>query len=170
MGLLKDEAIRLLREKWPNASMLAEELFAILNSDLPTGIDGPLTIDNQSPDQPALIIRQFGDSPIDIVVQRPGQPGGLPSEEDQETVSPAEPTTTTTISGGGGAAPGQGVSGTGAVYQVALYEQGLAQDSTRTVTVTQLQIDAGDTIPAGTWVIVFGAGDGTFFMQCPVWL
>ena len=65
--------------------------------------------------------------------------------------------------------PGQVVSGTGATYSVQVYPEGLSNPSV-VVSVAQLQIDAAETIPAGTWTMVTSLSDGTFVMQVPVWL
>lgn len=45
MGIFKDQAIRLLRWPWPTPRQLAQELFAIFDSDDPITIDSPLTIE-----------------------------------------------------------------------------------------------------------------------------
>lgn len=65
--------------------------------------------------------------------------------------------------------PGQISSGTGSTYNVNLFENGSTNASTRTVSVKQLQISGSETIPAGTWVVVYQVGT-EFFMQTPVWL
>lgn len=52
----------MLREDpWKSVNELAEELYAIFNSDLPVTIDGPLTVDNNT-DQPGVVVNQFGGS------------------------------------------------------------------------------------------------------------
>jgi hypothetical protein len=61
------------------------------------------------------------------------------------------------------------VSGSGDTYQVTVYPNGLS-GATETVEVTQLQIDAAETIPAGTWAMVTQLADGAYTMQVPVWL
>lgn len=63
MGILKRQSIRLRRERWENADLLAEEIYAILNSDEPIEIDSPTTITAPSDSNaPALTVRQFGNS------------------------------------------------------------------------------------------------------------
>ncbi len=47
--------------------MLAEELYAILNSDEPTTLSGPVTINNQGSDQPPLQLGNF--STGDVIIQ-----------------------------------------------------------------------------------------------------
>ena len=62
--------------------------------------------------------------------------------------------------------------GSGNSYEVDAYPNGLDADSIH-VTARQLQIDADETIPAGTWVILAKTGDGGtahYYMQVPVWL
>jgi hypothetical protein len=65
--------------------------------------------------------------------------------------------------------PGQISSGSGNTYNVNLFENGSTSASTRTVSVKQLQISGSETIPSGTWVVVYQVGS-EFFMQTPVWL
>jgi hypothetical protein len=66
---------------------------------------------------------------------------------------------------------GQIVSGSGSTYRVKLKSNG------QTVTATQLQIAADETIPAGTWtpVITISTQNGTstvqtYYIQVPVWM
>jgi hypothetical protein len=184
VGFLKDQAIRLLRESWSRPKELAEELFAIFDSDTPFTIDGPLTINNTSPTEPAIRIRQFGDSPINIVIQRPEVPGAFPGGPDpvddpvEEEVAPdsgsAPGGQQDEEESGGSSGPGgiYGVvqSGSGSSYQVLIYEDGPSAAATRTVTVTQVQIDASAEIPADSGVVVFEQPAGTYWMQAPVWM
>lgn len=75
MGLLQNQAIRLLREDWPDATELAEELFAIFNADDPVET-GPLsTTIPQDSTQPAQVINNY--SPGSTLFQIKG-PGGAP--------------------------------------------------------------------------------------------
>jgi hypothetical protein len=64
--------------------------------------------------------------------------------------------------GGGGGFYGEVVSGSGSTYTVDVEGVG-------NVTVTQLQIDGDETIPAGTMALVVQVGEN-YFMQVPVWL
>lgn len=73
MGLLKDQAVRLLRNAWRTPQALAEELWSILNSDTGTVIDGPVTINNRS-DQSPLTINQFGGGDLGITIVRRQDP------------------------------------------------------------------------------------------------
>lgn len=83
-------------------------------------------------------------------------------------LQPVDQTTGQAQAAGGGV-PGKILSGSGSSYTVELYANGPSKASTKEVTVTQLQIDSGETIPAGTWTFVSQIGDG-HFMQVPVWL
>ncbi len=57
-----DQAVRLLREKWANPVMLAEEVFAILQQKIPQNSNGPININLlYGSDQTAVTIRQNGD-------------------------------------------------------------------------------------------------------------
>lgn len=78
---------------------------------------------------------------------------------------------------GGGGVPGKVLSGgPGDTYQVEIYPGGLSvlnQDGSiqgaTVVTAKQLQIDSGETIPAGTFALITKAG-GVYYMQVPVWV
>jgi hypothetical protein len=59
MSFLADQAIRLLRTKWASPMALAEEIYAIFNSDTGTTINGPVTINNPT-NQPAITINNGG--------------------------------------------------------------------------------------------------------------
>jgi hypothetical protein len=61
-------------------------------------------------------------------------------------------------------------SGSGSSYQVLIYENGPSAAATRTVAVTQVQIDASAEIPADSGVTVFEQPTGVFWMQVAVWL
>lgn len=160
--MFEQQAIRLLREQWPNPTMLAEELFAILsNEKLPLYHEGPVTLAKGDDAQPGLSLPGFneGDTAIsisgdtyNITIGGDGlNMGGLP------------------ITNAGGS-PSQGangfygtvVSGTGNRYRVRLNTGAI-------VFVTQGQIDSGETIPVGTFALVTKAS-GNFFMQVPVFL
>ena len=168
------QALRLLRESWPSVDMLAQELYAIFQDTNPTS-SGPLTINNNTPAGPGMTINNSGGSGSSINLGRNGTPsvnfglgpdGGLiitaPSVSSQTPGGQPAPI------GGGGGVPGQVLSGgPGANYQVKIYPTGLA-GPTKTVSAVQLQIDPGETIPAGTWALVAQAG-GNYYMEVPVW-
>jgi hypothetical protein len=60
-------------------------------------------------------------------------------------------------------------SGTGDTYIVTQYPDGPDEAAGDDITVTQLQIDAGETIPVDTWVFILKIGTN-YYMQVPVWL
>lgn len=191
MGLFRDQASRLLRERWPDANLLAEELYAMFTSDVPVSIDSPVIITSTN-GAPPLTLRNFGtgDGAIQIIKQGPPQVvlpeippldfSGVGEEnvtnvyDDGETETfggeeGARGTGTNPNSGGGGGGfPGKVLSGSGSSYQVAVYESGLSSEPT-TRTVTQLSIAEGEVVPADTWALVGQSGEA-YFMQVPVWL
>jgi hypothetical protein len=57
-----DEAMRLLREKWANPTMLAEEVFAILQGKIP--LKTTAVNINMNGTSPGITIRNFGDVPF----------------------------------------------------------------------------------------------------------
>lgn len=193
MGFLRDEALRLLREKWQNPTLLAEELYTILNSDLPLNIDGPVTINNPpGSTEPGLTINQEGGGDIAFQINKNNGDGtqsivqlsytGDTLVFDGPITDPEDPDADednteeqTPESSGGGSIPCRVVShiGSGASYQIALYEQGVDLGITQTVTATQLQIAADAEIPEGTWTFankISRTGGDVFYIQVPVWL
>jgi hypothetical protein len=88
MGILKKQALRLLRETWTGPQELAEEIFAILSSDEPIEIDSPVRITApQGSNWPPLTVRQFGQNPATIVHQGTRGPVSL----DPVSLDPANP-------------------------------------------------------------------------------
>jgi hypothetical protein len=196
--MVGEEALRLLREKWPNATMLAEELYVILSSpDIPITTSAPITYNQPAGSSaPALTLNMNPDATGPAIQINPGDGGPTitigPDNIDLGggfllgqglnlqflgTQALGGGTNTNPGPGGGGggqqpsassAMPGQIQSGTGTTYTVTIYPSGLS-GSTQNVTVTQLQIDNTQAIPAGTWVLVTQNG-GNYYMQSPVWL
>lgn len=71
--------------------------------------------------------------------------------------------------GGGGGVPAQITGGgPGQSYSADVYPDGLSGES-ESVIITQLEIDAAESIPAGTWVIAVQAGE-EWYCQVAVWL
>lgn len=72
MGILGDQAIRLLRDDWGGGGtkQLAEELFTIFTADVPVKVDSPLeiTIKGQRIDQPPLSIFNYTPSPTSLAI------------------------------------------------------------------------------------------------------
>jgi hypothetical protein len=172
------QALRLLREKWPNATMLAEELYAIFDDTNPTS-SGPIKIAQPAGTPPPGITPEvfdvppwapltFGSGP-DATSFQIAPDGGLtissPSVDfttpDGKPLKPMAQASTFPgqVQSGG---PGQGP------YTVDVYQKGLGQPPT-SMPVTQLQIAENDTVPVGTWVLV-AVTDFENFMQAPVWL
>lgn len=182
MPNLRDEAIRMKRTKWRDRTdLLAQELFAIFASiDVPT--TGPVTVDtgNGNPvtyDDPRLFQGTFGDLVLPDL--------NLPDFEDYlnpNGVELAEPDTADAspvrrrrqrrrVQYVREVFPGTVVSGTEDTYQVKVYPNGFTAATVpassflgspaslpagdATVEVKQLQIADGETIPAGTWALVW---------------
>jgi hypothetical protein len=184
MGIFGDQALRLLREDWANPKMLADELFAIFTSTDPMTLTGPVTIDNTT-NQPGLTVRNFGDGNTSMQIQKqplppiPPLPPFAPIEFGPISIVDFLPDGTIQpldaqgnpiiIESGGGGFPGKVLSGgPGSTYKVNVYKKGINQ-APISVTATQLQIDPGETIPAGSWCLV-AFTNNAYYIQLPVWL
>jgi hypothetical protein len=169
--------MRLMRESWTSAKELAEELFALLQSDIPLSHDAPLTLTNRNqPGQPALTVRDFSDGGLVQFVGSDGTPtGGLFIEGGELILQHqgalptdiGEPTQPRTDAPDDEEAPtvfaGTAASGSGAgPYTIDLVGGG-------TVAATVLQILESETVPSGTGVIVVRQGDA-FYFQPAVWM
>jgi hypothetical protein len=156
------QADRLLREKWPDATQLAQELFVMLGSpDIPTSTNAPMTL-NQPPGstEAPLVINVNGNGPA-ITINGPTTTTNI-TEGGIET----PPVPDTGGGGGGGGAnavPGTILSGSGDSY---VFE---STDGT-VLNVTQGQIDSSQTIPAGTFALAAIDSNGDAWIQVPVWL
>lgn len=162
--MFDDQLIRLLREKWPNATLLAEELFAILSANRPTLTNNPLVIDNPEPNQPAIIIRQSGDSPFAFQIQSPDptQPTGVATQNINNQGQPVDEDGNPESSGGG-TFPGQVVSGSGTTYLVKIYENGTGVSASQTVSARIGNLpDPNVVLAADTWVIVMQLSNGRY--------
>lgn len=86
--MLGPQVMRLLREKWKSPWSLAQELYAILNDDIPLTHSGPMTLDQkQDSTEAPMTIRTFGDSPaISFVDARSGAQVGSVSIVDGSLV------------------------------------------------------------------------------------
>lgn len=191
MGFMRDQAPRLIREKWADPNELAEEIYAIWTSDKGVTLDGPVTINNTTGGS-SLTINQgsVGDTAIEINNNPAdidlGDVGDVVIEDNSTTIidggggveffddppdEPEEPQEGEGESqgGGGGGTPGKVISGSGQTYQVTLYPSGPAGAAGQTVSVTQLDIASDAAIPEDTWTIVTQSG-GSYYMQVPVWL
>lgn len=61
MGIMIDEAERLLRKKWGNAQELSEEIYSILTARGPVMINSPVQIATNSKEPALSIVNNFGD-------------------------------------------------------------------------------------------------------------
>lgn len=174
MSIFGDQTIRLLREKWRSPVQLAEELFAMFTSTGPVTIPAGSKVAKPADGQPYLTLIGYtpGESAFDYIKPN-GDPGGpvpisaLPDPL-AEVVVPTDDDSTPSATS---SFPGVVVSGgPGDTYDVEIFENGVTQASTRTVSVKQLQIHADATIPAGSSAVVHLGPDGAFFMQVPVWI
>jgi hypothetical protein len=172
VSIFGDQAIRMLRSKWPNASMLAEELFTIFSGTNPINIPAGSTLQpSANPATPLLTAPGYtqGQTIIDFP-----HVGTISVQGDQLIfTNPDGQTSGGGASVGGTAAPtcfpGLVVSGSGSDYLVNIYPNGIGNAAVE-VTVTQLQIDPSQTIPPGTAALVTKTTDGSYYMQVPVWL
>lgn len=189
------ESLRLLRTKWPNASMLAEEIYALMFGQRTSTVtfEGPIEIINNT-NKPAVTIINNGNGSTALQVGSTGHPGangtnginGAPGTNGAGA-GPANnivinngnvfSTTTPSNAPAGGSGSGsvtqtptgglaQITGGSGASYTATLY---LADATTVAISVTQKSIAATETIPVGTWVYVVRI-DTAYYMQHPVWL
>lgn len=176
MNFFGEQSIRLLRDDWETTKMLAEELFAMT-----AGSQEPLpTLDVQptTEGQPYFNLSNYspGDT-IFSITGRSGEPfGGFTIENGDLVFLPAEtgdpPASVPSKSKkddeqatGANCFPGIVVGGSGSVYNVSITTSG----GTKTVSVTQLQIDPNEVIPPGTAALVVKVG-GKYSMQVPVFL
>jgi hypothetical protein len=183
MGIEDDQkfagqAWDMLREMWKGpqgAQRLAEQLFAIFQDGRSASLKGPVSIttpDGTPTTTPTLTLTSGGGDVTVKVVNEDGTGGlvgfnkkkGLTYTPDQKDtpVTPAKKKKTSST------VPGKVLSGSGSSYVVALYGSGSLTSVTKTVSVTQLQIATGETIPVGTWAPVMKVGSKYFF-QVPVW-
>jgi hypothetical protein len=161
LSALQEQAIRLMRTKWEDPNLLAQELFLILSQASDPLATGPVTTtpdgaqtSTQWPSLPAVNFdlpnMDFPELPADIPsfddTPAPDTPGGLRTKKttipsDRRVVVPAQVT-----------------GGSGNQYTVSLYPNGsrATDPSGNVLTVTAQarcdQIDPSETIPAGTWV------------------
>jgi hypothetical protein len=151
VGIFGNQSLRLLRETWKTTNLLAEELYAILNSDGPFTIDGQVII-NLPPGHPGPgIIINMGDSPgTSVVIHRPDGDTDLEDDDDGGGGGGG---------GGGGSATGVAIgtvqSGSGSTYIFELQGGG-------TATATVVGIDQSEELPEGTPGIIVTVGSNNF--------
>jgi hypothetical protein len=167
------EAVRLLRDGWSSTKALAEELYAILQKQIPLFHEAPVTITTEGDEAP-LVLRNFGeDGPI-MVVKGPGNTdvGGLYIRDGKLKVLQGK----NGVDGedapgtGGGGVPGKVLSGSGESYSVALYGNGPASAPTSNASVIIPGVAAGESIPEGTWVTVTELSDTLKVATAPLWM
>lgn len=174
MGWYVTEAIRLMRDDWPKAKQLAEELYAMLTGTNPVVTNAPLQI-NSPAGVPPFQLGNYSNGDSLFEITRPnGEPFGRLAIEDGNLLFTAakpiaQPNIPTPSGGGGGGIPAMITDGSGDAYTATIYPAGLS-GPTQSVQVKQLQIDPTDTIPAGTWTHAFLQADGQYTMQVPIWL
>lgn len=183
-------AIRLLRENWKNATLLAEELYAMMKGTIPLEHNAPVKLNgNDNPDAPLKITRPSqtanpaidfdfgGDEPIRL---QPNDENGITLVSPQITFHytdfdgrPKETKWPGPDEEGTSVFPARVEShSSGSQYRVRIYPSGVSGPFLL-VTATQLSIATGSVIPDGTWTTVGFTGSGrnkSYFMQVPVWL
>lgn len=161
-------AIRMLRNRWASAEMLAQELYAIFcQSDLPLEHQGPITLDKPAGEQPAVKLRGFRDDDPILEVEDPdgGDPilltpegldmgGRVIRNARLEDTDQEEPPTSNVLLG-------TIVSGEGDTWSVST-DQG-------TIEATQLNANAFTALPVDLQVIVYKI-NGLYYINVPLWL
>jgi hypothetical protein len=180
MGILFDQSERLLREKWPTAQLLAEELFAIFRQQEPTNID---TATNINPDQPtnlpALTINNStGNGPI-ITFIKGNCTASLNFDANCNliiTPVPDEDAPPGTIGGGGGGGTVTGGGGMLGIVQSGssdTYQVQIAGTPKVVTAKVPNNIDPSETVPVGYEAPLFLVGTGTtaqYVLYIPLWL
>ena len=148
---------RLLRTIWPNAQLLAEELYAMMDDNAPVS-SGPITFEVNPGEAPITFQGAGGDDPLFQFRGRSGE--DLGDTTFNEVFNPA-----TSGAGGGGGTPqttrpivtaalGKIINGSGTTYQLSLYLAGPTAGLT-TVSATLISPDTDFDLPAGTFVNVY---------------
>jgi hypothetical protein len=170
--MLSSQRWRLLKERF-TIETLCEELWTMFGPDVPLSHNGPVEL-TKSGNNPFLTLGDFetGDILINIKGAGGASIGDIVIEDDElKFVPEGGETPDVAVVNGGGAIPGTVVSNSGTVYQVSIFENGITQAATQTVSVTHRSISASsDPVPAGTAVAVFLGNDGTYWMNGGVWL
>lgn len=187
--MFHEYAIRLIRERWPTPTELAEELFAIFRSNIPLTHNGPITLTQDTDAPPLTINLRDDDTTGGIVINRggtpinfPGSGGGGGGGTDLDDITwPDEPDVIAVPDPQETPFPLWGVilsKVNGSVYRVRCWAKDPASSPPiATLNVTQGLVDPAEEIPAGTpvIVIVFPVIEGTTirvgsaYMQSPVW-
>jgi hypothetical protein len=172
MGIFKDASSRLVRDNWSSVQELAEELYAMFNSDGPIQVDSPLVLLPSAGGGPSLSIRRpAGDlsSPIEITRGDGDNPetiglGGSGQTFGGLTFDTGGIGGVTFDSNGGTGTTGLGEGGPGVVTvsrgPVALAGDGLTLNGDRFVGVEGTRGEAGPPGPQGEPGTGGGGGDG----------
>lgn len=167
--MFENMVTRLLREKWDSVEDLAHELYAILKAGVPVTHEGQLTLTGPpGDDRPLLVLEPSSNAGYAIQITKPHTsttPGVKKAQEttlfnqngdvDQGTVTAGSKKKRRTWK----PIPGTITGGSGNEYSVALHEDGVDKEPTKNVQAKQLQIDLGEQIPIGTWVMVYEWAD-----------
>lgn len=151
---------RLRRTRWEDINEFAEELYAMLDPKQPLTHEGPITLLRRG-NTPFITFGGAGED--DSLFQINGRSGELVDVVTPEGLTTPQAGDTQQGSSSQQVFMGTIISGSGATYTVQL-------DTGAQVTVTQGQILATDTIPAGTVAVVVKKTSGTYAMQVPVWV
>jgi hypothetical protein len=163
MAGLADQAIRLKRTRWKDPQILAEELFLILLQDQandpgPTNITFPDDSNTQAPFEiipdpldgfllPDLELPLPNPNPAELEQDAPEEVDQAGTRRRKRTKTITQVLRTVM--------PGVVTDGSGDTYACTLYPNGPDEDGVAVTGVKQLQIDSGETIPTGTWGMVF---------------
>lgn len=178
-----EQAIRLLRESWGNATLLAEELYAMFQNDIPISHSAPVTFSNFNSARPALTIDTNTNTGVPPLQLRGPDgtsasisiTGGSTTFTNNSTgnVVNIENITGDNIVGGGSGVGGGGGSGntfigtvqggTGTTYTVLL-------DNGDTVTATVPGILGSEQVPSGNSYPVVQTDSNVFQMYVPLWV
>lgn len=150
------------------------ESFGLTTETDPISYPGKITADEGGDRYRALIYPDvdFSGTPIGEVTVKDIGATGL-GVDDTVMVSRAKDGSHYTPGAGGGSAdvyPARVISKSAhPTYNVWIYKNG-PSEAYETGTADVLELDSGETIPSGTWVIVTKAGDGKYYFTIPQWL
>lgn len=138
----------------------------MLAADAPVVSSSPIQLTN--PDTGATTTIHTPTSPADPAITfNFGTDSPAITFTPSDLASPGSGGSSTSVAGGGGI-PARIVSGSGSAYTIDLYENGPSARATNRVAATQLQIAAGEAIPAGTSTLASKIG-GAYYICVPVW-
>ncbi len=189
------QAMRLRRTDWKNATLLAEELYAMFQEDIPLTHSGGLELKAKGDDAPLTLTRgEFSDGPVLTFNNGGGDTGGFawdgadlvisgPSIFFETLDGEGNPVRTALGEGSGGgdeeeeetpasSYPGQVVSGEGTAYRVNVYTAGTSGTPTE-VSAVGLGVADEAQVAAGSWHMVSAVPDARgvtrYFFAPAVW-